>query len=175
MNRRWSGTSRAYLPGMHIRLLTSLFPLFICACSSGPPVTNGAGQAIVVPSGWVEVASNCNFSFRAPKDLVRNDVKGIDSCVGSHKSESLTFSYDYGRYSNSLSGYNAKPNFSESNVLIDGTPAKLVACDSEAGRFVGIYVANDGRGQKLEASIFCSTKGACEDTARTILSTITWK
>ena len=156
----------------------AIFSFLIGACSgqvASTPVTSTAGQPIVVPSDWVEVDSNCKFTFRASKDVLRKDVHGVDSCVGKHESESLSFGYDYGQYSSPLTEYKGNPNYSESTVSIDGVSAKLIACDEEAGRMVGVYIANDGRGAKLQASVFCATKGTCEDTARTLLSTIKWK
>jgi hypothetical protein len=153
---------------------TCLILTLLCGCSAAPPITKTGGKAVVVPSDWVTVDSTCGFTFQAPADLVRKNVQAIDSCVGQHESKTTTMSYDYGGYSSPLTEFASAPNYSESVVAIDGASGKLIACDEGNDRFIGVYVADDGRGAKLQASVRCSTE-ACEDTARTILSTITWK
>src|SRR5262245_49892538 len=89
-------------------------------------------QAPDAGEAWKEVDTG-PFSFHAPVGIVREDVQGTDSYVGKYRVEGITLTFDYGRYSNSLSDY---PEVA--GPLIDGHAARWVEVRSSDDTWVGI-------------------------------------
>ncbi len=84
-----------------------------------------------IPANWQTIRVDALFSFRAPPDLKEVDVQGIDSLVGEFVGPTLTLSYDYGRFSNSLS----EEEFDGNWTIIDGFRARI----ARRGNYCGVH------------------------------------
>lgn len=78
------------------------------------------------------------FSLQLPPDYVQRDVQGIDSHVGQFTSDGRTLGFDYGAYSNSLSGPDdALRDARACRELIDGRQARVVTARRDSEYFAG--------------------------------------
>lgn len=71
-----------------------------------------------VPAGWKRIQVGQDFSFETPADTQPVALRGIDSTVGGYRTDRFNFTFDYGRYSNSLSDETPW-------TVIDGYKARL--------------------------------------------------
>jgi hypothetical protein len=142
-------------------------------CSS-----TATGPDMTVPAEWQLVESNCDFLFLVPGEMQKQDVTGIDSCVGQYKGAGMELSYDYGGYSDPLDDYGDSAEYKEESVVINGLQAKLISLrhleGGELPYFTAAHFPNVGKaGIKLTMSMRCA--GPAEvDTARQILHSITF-
>ena len=89
-------------------------------------------QAPTIPDDWVAVKAARNaFEFKAPPDLEKVPVRGVDSLVGKYESPSMLLTYDYGWYSSPLPD-EKQPGYSSKIVKINGKTAKVVTFDGVA-------------------------------------------
>jgi hypothetical protein len=79
---------------------------------------------------WMDVPTDCGYSFEAPRNVVMYPVQGTDSCVVKYDSALCTYLGDYGSYSNGLEGDGAELGEYES-IEIFGVPAVLVTYASQ--------------------------------------------
>src|SRR5262245_16480173 len=86
-------------------LLVAALSLF-AACGGSPPdgPVHAEELRLPVPADWIRVDSGCPFTFRAPADMLKQDVQGIDSCVGIYVNAAIRLTYDYGWYPTSFHG-----------------------------------------------------------------------
>lgn len=163
------------MKSLFLAVTLSLFAA--CGPSPEPSVWTGpldaTGRPLPVPASWSSVDSECHFTFRAPADMRKQDVQGIDSCVGLYKNTTLALNYDYGGYSDPLL-YSTKPDYQETPVLIDGQSGQLIKFRKEAGFVVAVHFPSLGDGVKLTAWVDCQDASAA-DTARLLISTIDFK
>jgi hypothetical protein len=94
-------------------------------------VTTGAaavGDDATAPPGWVMIAAGKAFTFEAPRDTARYSGGGtaLDSFVEMFRNTDFELGFDYGQFSNDLSGFRAKRNFSFQQTIIDGRQALIV-------------------------------------------------
>lgn len=85
-----------------------------------PPDTVSWPPNDTIPDGWKRIQVGEDFSFEAPVDTQPLVLRGIDSTVGGYKTDRFNFTFDYGRYSNSLSDETPW-------TVIDGYRARLEA------------------------------------------------
>jgi len=104
---------------------------------SGPSRSADAGEdrdasdlGEVSTDDWMDVSTDCGYTFEAPRDLVEIPVQGIDSCVVKFDSAACTYVGDYGNASNSLEGDGAEPGEYEA-IEIFGVPTMLVTYTSK--------------------------------------------
>ena len=89
-------------------------------------------QAPAIPDDWVAVKAARNaFEFKAPPDLEKVPVRGVDSLVGKYESPSMLLTCDYGWYSDPLPD-EKQPGYSSKIVKINGKTAKVVTFDGVA-------------------------------------------
>jgi hypothetical protein len=139
-------------------------------------------EPVKAPPSWVKNDVGV-FTFYTPPDLVdfKSGGAAIDSYVREYKSTNIYLSFDYGSYSNSLSG-NSDSNCTYSNSDIGGRPARLKACNQmEANKpflftkFTAVHFESTGsRGKRLTMDASCATEASCKD-ARAIFDTIRFK
>ncbi len=113
-------------------------------------VALAAALAVALPTaadepakGWVRITAGKAFTFEAPPDTVSVPVQGIDSFVGQYRSASFELDFDYGPYSNDLSGYREDARFVSETETIDGKHAVIVTgpnSDPQCSHYTGVYV-----------------------------------
>jgi hypothetical protein len=147
---------------------------------SGPSRSPDAGEdrgasdlGEVSTDDWMDVPTDCGYSFEAPPSLVMYPVQGTDSCVVKYDSALCTYLGDYGAYSNRLEGDGAEPGEYEP-IEIFGVPAVLVTYESQTdGRWRTAVHLPKGEFTKptltMEAS--CVSKEALS-IAQTVFRTI---
>lgn len=132
------------------RLLLSLSLLAVPALGcQGAPAPDPS--ELVVPADWPLIDSGCGFLLRAPLELVRQEVRGVDSCVGELRSGALRLSYDHGGYSDPLH-YEDRPGYREEAVRIGSRDAKVIAfspTDVSGAYVTAAHFADLGRGVRL--------------------------
>jgi hypothetical protein len=152
-----------------------MFPALLAlgGCSS-----TADGPATPAPTEWQQVDSNCDFFFKAPPEMKRQDVSGIDSCVGQYLGAGMDLSYDYGGYSDPLDSYSDNAEYAEESATIDGFDAKVIRLKLPNGGalpyVVAAHFADIGKnGVKLTMWINC--KGPAEvEMGRQILDSISF-
>jgi hypothetical protein len=151
-------------------MVFALSALWGCSSTeSGPDTT--------APAGWQWVNSSCDFLFKAPAELQKQAVQGIDSCVGQYRGAGMELSYDYGGYSDPLTDYKDSDEYEEESAMIDGLQAKLISMHLDSGElpyFTAVHFPDVGKaGIKLTMSVNCA--GPPEvDTAQQILHSISF-
>jgi hypothetical protein len=113
---------------------------FLCllGCAGSNPATNDEDRQDQSPStfdppaDWTTYLTRCSFSFRAPPGTTEQTVMGIDSCVTRYTVDDCDLAGDYGGYSDSLTGNEDRPGYSNEHTRIDGLDATLVRFDAEA-------------------------------------------
>ncbi len=119
--------------------ITTMF-LCISACSDA-----GTGSQDI-PSDWIQVDAGTEFSLMAPSGTEFHQGQGIDSFVGSIRSQKFELTFDYGLYSNPLNTNDGShSNREKTQILVDGRTAKLVynsTADTlnEHPWFIGMHV-----------------------------------
>jgi len=89
---------------------------------------------------WKEVNFKGILKFCLPASLLESDARGIDSTVAFWKEKSITVQLDYGFFSDPLTSYIDRPNYSFSNEYIGGRAARIVWFDQNDGsHFVAAY------------------------------------
>jgi hypothetical protein len=139
-------------------------------------------EPVKAPLSWVKNDVGA-FTFYTPPNLVdfKSGGAAVDSYVREYKSETIYLSFDYGAYSNSLSG-NSDSNCTYSRADIGGRRARLKACNEmEANmpflfaKLTAVHFADTGsRGKRLTMDASCATDASCKD-AREIFDTIRFK
>jgi hypothetical protein len=156
------------LIGLMVSALSGLW-----GCSS-----TADGPATPAPAEWQQVDSACDFFFKAPPEMKRQDVSGIDSCVGEYLGAGMDLSYDYGGYSDPLDSYSDNAEYAEESATIDGFEAKVISLKllngSELPYVAAAHFADIGKnGIKLTMWINC--KGPAEvEMGRQILDSISF-
>jgi hypothetical protein len=84
------------------------------------------------PSGsWTRFKAGNAVSFEAPPETKPGPVQGIDSFVGRYAGDNMSIDFDYGRYSDTLSGFLADARFTQERGKIDGKPSLVVTGPGE--------------------------------------------
>ena len=83
---------------------------------------------VAMPADWVIISAGKAFTFKAPADTVRYTDGGmaIDSFVRMYRNSQFTLMFDYGQWSNDLSGFKSKPGYVFDTAEIDGRKATVV-------------------------------------------------
>ena len=55
-------------------------------------------QPIAIPEDWISIEPDSIFLFKAPPDLVDQEITGIDSFIGLYRGERIVVGFDYGPY-----------------------------------------------------------------------------
>lgn len=142
-----------------MRLATVFLTLALTA-SCGGSDDDTALPEVNVPSDWIIVDAGTAFSLRAPQSTEFVPAVGIDSFLGSIRGPGFLMDFDYGNYSNSLSGENGIYPSSAQWITIDGKAAVILSSDTvqtEPGcltepllapsvpyHFVGVHVPDVG-------------------------------
>mgnify|MGYP001071042867 FL=1 len=96
-------------------------------------------NSVQPPKDWITIRAGNAFTFRAPPGTAPySDGAPIDSLVGMYRNSSFSLQYDYGLYSNDLSGIRSKPGYSTKETEIDSREAIIVT-----GRGEGFDGCND--------------------------------
>lgn len=120
-----------------------------------------APAAAVDMAGWVTISADGAFTFKAPPGTVPYNDGGvpIDSLVGQYVHPKFKLMFDYGQYSNDLSGLRADPRYTVTNEIIDGRKAIIVTGPGEnrwdCDHLIAMYMVVshnwwNGRTTKLE-------------------------
>jgi hypothetical protein len=80
------------------------------------------------PANWITIRAGKVFTFRSPAGTVQytDGGRAIDSFVQMYRSPQFRLIFDYGHYSNDLSGYAAKRGYVTEKTEIDGRKAIIV-------------------------------------------------
>ena len=102
-----------------------------------------AGCAVREPSAWQTIDAG-PFTFQAPATMRRVPSEGVDSDVAEFRDRNIHLSFDFGSYSNNLSGW--PPSTITVKTAIDGRPARIgTVAHSFGHRFphsTGVYIAD---------------------------------
>jgi hypothetical protein len=129
-----------------------------------------------IPSGWVEVQTQCSFAFHAPSALHAVAARGIDSCVALFETADCHYSADYGGFSDPLTSDSQQPEYSSEVTAIDGFKATLVRfeyAEPSDGRpyFAGVHVPRGSAESGTLALTFtaqCDSAEAQSDAVRVL-------
>lgn len=129
--------------------------VILSGCAGAQPPT--------IPPSWVTVDAR-QFTFSAPPDLRTVRVQGIDSFVGRYTNQTIDLSFDYGRYSDPLTGHHKQqPNYTTEHTKVDGHRAVIVTFSYPVEQHAfahctGIHFPDLGAGQtKLTIFARCAT------------------
>ncbi|HEY4115424.1 MAG TPA: hypothetical protein VGM17_15315 [Rhizomicrobium sp.] len=88
-------------------------------------------------ANWKAISAGNAFTFLAPPDTApySDGGKAIDSFVGMYRNAKFTLMFDYGRWSNDLSGLSSRPGYTTEQARIDGQDAIIVS--GRGGNFNG--------------------------------------
>jgi hypothetical protein len=133
------------------------------ACSGGTTPTQ-------IPGNWSRVDAG-PFTFLAPPDVRATPLNGepVDSFVRKFRGQAVDLMFDYGLYSNPLSG-EAHGNFHSHGETIDGRTATLVSYTAKPEGefrfqyFVAVHFPHT-RESKLRLTAYASCAGvlSCRD------------
>jgi hypothetical protein len=148
----------------------SLLLLAIAAChhTVAPPLDE--------VDNWRSTQSSCDFTFRAPPDLVRTPVQGIDSCVDRFRGTECEYDGGSGWYgSGLLSQESGQRNYVSEPVDLGGVEATLVSFeqDQDLGTtyVVGVEAALlDASDTAVSFIASCRTAQAREVATKVMLS-----
>lgn len=160
-----------------MRAPSFLLILAVVAVGSGCRVTDPP-KTIAPPMGWTKIDAT-EFTFYVPPDVKGGPSHGTDSFVGEYKGNAISFSFDYGIYSDPLK-YSDKPGFAEGNEHIDGKTARIVSFHNPRSGYpfdevIAVHFAEAGtNGNKLTMFAVGRTEGEYE-MMRTIFRTIRFR
>lgn len=96
---------------------------------------------IAAPKGWVKLDLEGRFSLYVPPGVYHHPLRGIDSYVGEIVGPNFALTFDYGFYSNDLSGFASVPGYREVRFSADGHPAFIRSTPGVNGATdIGVYV-----------------------------------
>ena len=75
--------------------------LMLASCTGIPSPTKelcSDTSSFALPSDWVEVTADSEFSLWAPPGTTYQPIQGIDSFVGEFRAANFTITFDLGRY-----------------------------------------------------------------------------
>jgi hypothetical protein len=149
------------------------------ACSAADE-SPAAGEH-TAPTDWVQLHAGKAFSLRAPPGTVAVPVQGIDSFVGAIQSSTLDIGFDYGRWSNTLDGFEGDARFVTQVETVDGRPARIISGSGLgdetwgcAGYLTAIYVVDRREhGTPIALTMYVCAKDAKDaEVAKEIVRTI---
>ena len=115
------------------------------------------------------------FTFDIPVEMVKTQVKGIDSHVGQYESSQIRLGFDYGSYADPLEYDKRLPQYQASEVKVDGRKARIVSFYQAEGWFTAIHFPKAGPalGEQTKLTMHASCKTAKElHVARNIFTSI---
>lgn len=83
---------------------------------------------------WKEVDFEGKFKFSVPVSVSAAEEQGIDSSIGLWKGKGIMVRVDYGLYSDPLTSYTDRANYSVRDDEIDGQAARMILFDDIDGR-----------------------------------------
>lgn len=105
------------------------------------------------------------FRLRAPADLKKQDVQGIDSLMGQYQSPTMKLTYDYGWYSDPLDGEGLDGYW----TTINGQRARIASKKD----YIGVHFPDiDGQ---VKLTVWVQLTGAKPETCEMIFATIEFK
>jgi len=157
----------------------------IPASCPGPYWLAAEGFHAAPDVGWTPIRATGPFSLKAPAELRRLPVRGIDSAVDRLDGPGLKLDFDYGQYSCGIPDAPAGERHVVSTSYVDQRPVKLdryAAASPEAGEWAERLQANftnlerlagypPGMANCLAVHARCRTDRDC-DVARSIIDTI---
>ena len=148
-----------------LRLSILLSVASVLGCGESVPTKDLAHE---IPTDWEMIKADNYFRFRAPSDLQKQDVQGVDSLVGEFVSPTLTLSFDYGAYSDPLD----REGFEGFWTTIDGRRARIARNEE----LIGVHFPDVNGGPKqpmtTKLTMFVKLNGAPPEIGETIFQTI---
>jgi hypothetical protein len=151
------------------------------AADCGPPIrpTCPTFELPDAPATWVEHATKCGFSFRAPGNLMELDVQGTDSCVDEFEGDACRFMAGSGLFSGGFAELEDADEYEVGHSLIQGFDAKLVTAvryeEPNRQYLAGVYFPQPpfatGPGVTADFLVSCTTR-AQRDAMLPTLGTI---
>jgi len=127
--------------------------------------SNAPPAGVAEPSeNWPRFNAGNAFSFEAPPEAKAIPEQGIDSFVGRYAGDRISIDFDYGRYSDRLSGFLADERFTHSRGKIDGKPSLVVTGpgDDECPRLSLVYIVVQAKARSRTA---LTIRGCAKDDA----------
>ena len=137
-------------------------------------VTGSAKQNGVtkLPESWKQLDAGY-FTVYAPATWAFRKMQGIDSDVGAFVGDGTLLEFDYGHYSNPLSG-EKEPTYVVSEEKVGGRPARIVSPRIPGHGVTGIYFPDVGETNALNISARDLSESQ-QKTALTIFRTIRFR
>ena len=119
--------------------------LFLTA--SDPAIADSPSPEL--PADWVRVSAGGAFSLMAPAGTAFHPAQGVDSTVGSFQAPDFKLSFDYGRYSDSLTHMSSEAEYETRDIVVDGKTAYIVTSfvpqySADRPYFIGIHFPEVG-------------------------------
>ena len=93
------------------------------------------------PAGqWETFNADDDFTFRAPVGTRLVRQRGTDSHIGKIVGPGFDLNFDFGMYSNDLSGVRSLPGYVAQKVVINGHPGMFITALENNHYLVGVYV-----------------------------------
>ena len=153
-------------------LISVVFILIIASSCSRPQE-----PVLIIPDGWKEIRAGSSFSLYAPPGTTFRPERGVDSFVGVFDGTNFKITFDYGAYSNSLSGYAADPRYRVEHFGVGSKLALFVVGPSEgqdgceSGKAIADMYLLHRTNDRLEISA-CMDSDKQTGTIRSIFRTI---
>jgi hypothetical protein len=136
---------------------------------------DGGPRSEPIPSDWVRIDSPCGYSFEAPPDVREEPVQGIDSCVDQYLTEACHYNGGYGAFPTSYEEYESYPDYTRSQLEIDGLEAMVISArvEEEMARpyFAAIDFVPDSMDLYLGMYAYCRDE-AGQSEAKLVFQTI---
>lgn len=154
---------------------TILLGLAFCVCigctppdEPGAPDAPASHETPLVPDGWQLIKAGDGFTFKAPPDLVQQQVQGIDSFVGEYVSPGMVLSFDFGWYSDPMD----RQGYERSDTTIDGRAAYIARNGDEMGVHFPTVDKSSKSETKVKLTMYVKLNGADPKAVETIFHTI---